>query len=203
MIAIATKIKPGHTVIVSKDGTKLGYDDKGQPIPNPAKRPQVAGALVTPDQSGATNWFPPSFNPRTGLFYIPVWENSSTVYLLNETPPVFHEGQGFAGAFPRNQRNADQFSAIRAIDPKTGEKKWDYRMEPPSMDAGVLTTASDVLFSGGRDGNFYALDARDGKLLWQTNLGPSVFSGPMTYSVNGNQYVSVVAGNGLFTFGLR
>jgi outer membrane protein assembly factor BamB len=60
-----------------------------------------------------------------------------------------------------------------------------------------------VLFSGGRDGDFYALDARDGKLLWKTNLGPSVFSGPMTYSVNGNQYVSVVAGNNLFTFGLR
>ena len=55
----------------------------------------------------------------------------------------------------------------------------------------------------GADGGFYALDARDGKLLWQANLGPSVMSGPMTYSVDGNQYVSVVAGNALYTFGLR
>jgi glucose dehydrogenase len=67
----------------------------------------------------------------------------------------------------------------------------------------VLTTASDVLFSGGRNGDFYALDARDGKLLWQTNLGPSVASGPMTYMVNGKQYVSVQAGSALFAFGLR
>ncbi len=106
--------------------------------------------------------------------------------------------------FPgRGARGEDTYSAIRALDPKTGEKKWDYRMASPSTDAGVMTTASDVLFSGGRDGSFFALDARDGKLLWQTNIGPSVMSGPMTYSVDGNQYVSVVAGNVLFTFGLR
>jgi glucose dehydrogenase len=66
-----------------------------------------------------------------------------------------------------------------------------------------MTTASNVLFSGGRDGAFYALDARDGKLLWQTNLGPSVAAGPMSYMVNGKQYVSIAVGNSLFTFGLR
>jgi outer membrane protein assembly factor BamB len=60
-----------------------------------------------------------------------------------------------------------------------------------------------VLFSGGRDGAFYALDARDGKLLWETNLGPSVSAGPMTYMVNGKQFVSVQGGSALFTFGLR
>ena len=60
-----------------------------------------------------------------------------------------------------------------------------------------------MLFSGGRDGSFYALDARTGKLLWQTNLGPSVASSPITYAINGKQYVSVMAGNSLFTFGLR
>ena len=66
-----------------------------------------------------------------------------------------------------------------------------------------MTTASNVLFSGGRDGAFYALDARDGKLLWQTNLGPSVAAGPMTYMVGGKQYVSIQVGSALFTFGLR
>jgi alcohol dehydrogenase (cytochrome c) len=178
-----------------------GFDAKGRPIQ--IVEPSREGTLVYPGNQGGTNWYNPSYSPRTGLFYIPTWENSSSVYLLNEAPPEFHEGQNFAGAFPRNQRGDDQYSAIRAIDPKTGEKKWDYRMTATGMDAGVLTTASDLLFSGSRDGDFYALDARDGKLLWKTNLGPSVFSGPMTYSVNGNQYVSVVAGNSLFTFGLR
>ena len=76
-------------------------------------------------------------------------------------------------------------------------------MSAPSTEAGVLTTASDVLFSGARDGSFFALDARNGKLLWQTNLGPSVAAGPMTYAVNGKQYVSVMVGSSLFTFGLR
>jgi alcohol dehydrogenase (cytochrome c) len=178
-----------------------GFDAKGRP--NQILHPSREGTLVFPGNQGGTNWYNPSYSPRTGLFYVPTWENSSSIYLLNEAPPEFHEGQNFAGAFPRNQRGGDQYSAIRALDPKTGEKKWDYRMEPTGTDAGVLTTASDVLFSGGRDGSFYALDARDGKLLWQTNLGPSVFSGPMTYSVNGNQYVTVASGNGLFTFGLR
>ena len=66
-----------------------------------------------------------------------------------------------------------------------------------------MTTAGNVLFMGGRDGQFVALDARDGKKLWETNLGPSVSAGAMTYSVNGRQYISIQAGAALFTFGLR
>jgi glucose dehydrogenase len=66
-----------------------------------------------------------------------------------------------------------------------------------------MTTASDLLFAGGRDGQFFALDARTGKLAWETNLGPSVSAGPMTYMVNGKQYVSIQAGASLYTFALR
>ena len=76
-------------------------------------------------------------------------------------------------------------------------------MSAPSTEAACLTTPSNVLFSGGRDGAFYALDARDGKALWDTNLGPSVPAGPMTFMVDGKQYVSVQAGTSLFTFALR
>ena len=179
-----------------------GFDAKGRPIQ--VVHPTREGALVYPGNQGGTNWYSPSYSPRTGLFYIPTWENSSSTYSLGEAPPEFHQGQTFAGTFPRGgQRGEDTYAAVRAIDPRTGEKKWDYRLAVPRTDAGILTTASDVLFSGSQDGSFYALDARDGKLLWQTNLGPTVISGPMTYSVDGNQYVSVVAGNVLFTFGLR
>jgi alcohol dehydrogenase (cytochrome c) len=70
-------------------------------------------------------------------------------------------------------------------------------------DAGVLTTASNVLFSGGREGYFYALDARDGKLLWRTMLGGQIANGPISYAVNGKQYVTVAAGNAMFVFALR
>jgi len=179
-----------------------GFDAKGRP--NQIVHPTPEGTLVYPGNQGATNWYNPSYSPRTGLFYIPTWENSSSTYRWGDSPPEFREGQTFAAAGPRGgARGEETYSAVRAIDPKTGEKKWDHRMMPARTEAGVLTTASDVLFSGGFDGSFYALDARDGKLLWQTNLGPSVMSGPMTYTVNGRQQVSVVAGNALFTFGLR
>jgi alcohol dehydrogenase (cytochrome c) len=106
--------------------------------------------------------------------------------------------------FPKGGATGDDaYSAVRAIDPKTGEKKWDYKQSAPTTESGIMTTASNVLFSGSRDGEFYALDARDGKLLWKTNLGPSVAAGPMSFMVNGKQYVSIVAGSALFTFGLR
>lgn len=179
-----------------------GFDAKGKP--NQVIHPTPEGNLVYPGNQGATNWYNPSYSPRTGLFYIPTWENSSSVYRWGDSPPEFREGTTFAAVGPgRGARGDDTYSAVRAIDPRTGEKKWDYRMMPARTDAGILTTASDVLFSGGSDGSFYALDARDGKMLWQTNLGPTVMAGPMTYSVGGKQYVSITAGNALFTFALR
>ena len=182
----------------------IGFDEKGRPIRAPGIEPTKEGTLVYPGNQGATNWYNPSYSPQTGLFYIPTWENSSTTYVKNEEPPEFHSGQTFSGLFPKGGATGDDFySAIRAIDPKTGEKKWDYRLSAPQTEAGILTTSSNVLFSGGRDGAFYALDARDGKLLWETNLGPSVSAGPMTYSVAGKQYLSVQAGSSLFTFSLR
>jgi glucose dehydrogenase len=70
-------------------------------------------------------------------------------------------------------------------------------------DSGILTTASDLLFTGGREGYFQALDARTGKLLWKVNLGSQIVSGPMTYQVDGRQYVSVISGMSLVSFALR
>jgi alcohol dehydrogenase (cytochrome c) len=181
-----------------------GFDERGRPIRAPGIEPTREGTLVYPGNQGATNWYNPSFSPRTGLFYIPTWENSSSIYWKTDTPPVYDVKKSFAGDFPKpGKEGDDMYSAIRAIDPATGEKKWDFRLAEPRTEAGVLTTDGDVLFSGGRDGAFYALDARNGKLLWQTNLGPSVSAGPMTYMVNGKQFVSIQAGAALFTFALR
>ena len=181
-----------------------GFDERGRPIRAPGIEPTKEGTLVYPGNQGGTNWYNPSYSPRTGLFYIPTWENSSSTYLKTTAPPEFKENGNFTGDFPKAGATGDDvYSAIRAIDPQTGEKKWDYRLSAPSTEAGILTTASDVLFSGGRDGAFYALDARTGKLLWETNLGPSVAAGPMTFTAGGKQYVSIQCGSALFTFGLR
>jgi alcohol dehydrogenase (cytochrome c) len=92
--------------------------------------------------------------------------------------------------------------AVQAFDPKTGQRKWSFDMTDVT-DAGILTTASDLLFSGGREGYFYALDARTGKLLWKNMLGGQIAMGPMTYAVNGRQYVVVAAGNAMFAFALK
>jgi len=92
--------------------------------------------------------------------------------------------------------------AILALDPATGAQKWTFTMTDVT-DSGILTTASDLLFTGGREGFFQALDARTGALLWKTNLGAAINSGPITYRVGNKQYVATVAGLSLFTFAVE
>jgi len=181
-----------------------GFDEKGRPMIVPSVKPSKEGTLVYPGNQGGTNWYNPSFSPATGLFYIPAWENTSTTYLKGEEPPEFHDGGSFTGVFPQGgDTTEDVFSSIVAMDPNTGERKWTHRLPAPSTEAGILTTASNLLFSGDRDGDFYALDAVTGKTIWETSLGRSVSAGPMTWMVNGKQYVSIQAGSALFTFSLR
>jgi alcohol dehydrogenase (cytochrome c) len=91
---------------------------------------------------------------------------------------------------------------VVAIDPRTGLRKWAYQMHDVT-DSGILTTAGNLLFTGGREGYFYALDARTGAELWKASLGGQVVNGPITYSVDGKQYVAVISGNSLVTFGLK
>jgi alcohol dehydrogenase (cytochrome c) len=178
-----------------------GFDDNGRP--NQVANTSLEGTLIYPGNQGGTNWYPPSFSPSTGLFYVPTWENSSTTYILGEEPPEFGDGRTFAGEFPMaGAPDEDVYSSVRALDPATGEQVWEYRQAEARTEAGVMTTASDVLFSGGRDGIFYALNAGTGELLWESRLGSSVEAGPMTYAVDGNQYVTIMVGRALFTFGL-
>ena len=188
-----------------------GLDAKGRPMN--VVGPTPGGAIIYPGVQGGTNWFSPSFSPRTGLFYIPSWMDTYSTYI--KRPVDYTEGQRFTGALPVmpvrmllpgpivNRRLPEEgYGAVQAFDPKTGEKKWEFRMNDVT-DSGILTTASDLVFSGGREGYFFALDARTGALLWRTNVGGAVASGPMTYSVGGRQFVAVSAGSALFVYGLR
>jgi alcohol dehydrogenase (cytochrome c) len=190
-----------------------GFDKDGRPNRVPGMVPTPEGTLIFPGNQGGTNWYNPSYSPRTGLFYIPSWVNYSSTYV--KRPQDFVEGRSFGGGGARNtvpaglrtatnnlRKEEEGYGAIRAIDPLTGERKWEYKMAD-FTDAGILTTASDLLFSGGREGFFYALDARTGALLWKFIVGGQVQSGPMTYSVGGRQYVAVAAGNSIFAFAIR
>ena len=103
---------------------------------------------------------------------------------------------------PNLKTEEEGYGVVRAFDPKTGSKKWEFKMNDITW-AGVLSTGSDLIFSGGREGYFYALDARTGALLWKIPLGGQVNSAPQTFSANGRQYVTVAAGNALFAFALK
>ena len=109
---------------------------------------------------------------------------------------------GQATLTPNTKREDEGYGAIRAFDPRTLEKRWEFKMNDITW-GGVLTTAADLVFSGGKEGYFLALDARNGSLLWKASLGGQINSGPMSYAVNGRQYVTVAAGNALFAFALR
>jgi len=205
-----------------KPFTRVNWLDGFEPNGRPKKvlEPTAEGTLVYPNNQGATNWYPPSYSPRTGLFYIPSWTDTSSLYRKNPgNPPAYTEGGQFTGIFPtvtfgsdsvpalaaaatNNRFSAGTAGAVQAFDPKTGERKWTFPMNDVT-DAGVLTTSTNVLFSGGREGYFYALDARDGKLLWKTQLGGQIANGPITYMVNGRQYVTVAGGNAMFVFALK
>ena len=202
--------------LLGKPFTKVnwatGLDERGRPMRARGMTPSATGTLIYPGPIGGTNWYSPSYSPRTGLFYIPAWDGYSAPYV--KTKDEYKEGQLYFGGsatslvpplrgIQLNSRSENSgFGVIRAMDPKTGERKWEFKMTEMT-DSGILTTASDLLFTGNREGYFLALNARDGSLLWKVLLGSHVSSGPMTYSVNGKQYVAVAAGSGLFVFGLR
>ncbi|HTA45593.1 MAG TPA: PQQ-dependent dehydrogenase, methanol/ethanol family [Bryobacteraceae bacterium] len=189
-----------------------GLDDSGRPVRVAAVNPTREGTLVYPGVQGGTNWFSPSYSPHTGFFYIDAWDNYASVF--NKLPGDFVEGRRYTGGSVRSpvpslkgtqviyRTEAEGYGVVRAFDPKTGDRKWEFKMADVTS-SGILTTASDLLFAGGREGHFWALDARTGAELWRANVGGDVASGPMTFSVNGKQYVSVSAGNSLFTFALR
>ena len=193
-----------------------GLDENGRPIPTP----QPEGMPTYPGNQGGTNWYPPSYSPRTGLFYFSAWENYATIYRAEESeyvPGQAFLGGGFSVLAPspdaptigigrtnpiNNWTDEVGYASLKAMDPQTGEAVWSYNQYDVS-DSGMLTTASDLLFTGGREGYFHAIDARSGDLIWNVNLGGQIVMAPVTYMVDGIQYVSVISGNGLSTFALR
>ncbi len=195
----------------TKQNWNAGFDKNGRPTKTPFAKASEKGVLNEPGVQGGTNWYPPSYSLRTGLFYVSSWQKYSMI--MTSGPAVWVEGQRYTGTAPRPpgarrmrispvfKTPEEGYGALLAIDPRTGEKKWEFKMVDWT-EAGVLTTASDLVFSGGMDGNFYALDARSGEFLWKANLGGTIAGGPMTYSVDGHQYVAVCAGNALYVFGL-
>ena len=200
-----------------------GFDDNAKPI----QPPLVPGVPIYPGIQGGTNWYSPSYSPRTHLMYFSAWEEQGVLY--GASPITYQQAVNFYGGTTQNfvpspgggnqpipgapgamgirrgpinnWTDVAGHGSIIAMDPNTGEAKWRFP-QTDVADGGILTTATDVLFAGGREGYFQALDARNGTLLWKTNLGAQMLNTPITYSVNGKQYVAAMAGLSLFTFAL-
>ncbi len=189
-----------------------GLDEAGRPMRINGVVPTAEGNDIYPSQTGGTNWFNPSFSPHTQLFYVNAWDGVHATF--KKTEQEYEEGKRFTGGAtlptrlgqrgPQvgSHKEEDGTGYIRALDPVTGEKKWEYRMNDVSA-SGILSTATDLVFAGGREGYFQAFDARNGKLLWRVNAGGDAANGPISYSVNGKQYIAFAAGSSLFVYGLK
>jgi alcohol dehydrogenase (cytochrome c) len=169
-----------------------GVDQNGSPIPNPDKEPARDGRLVAPNEGGGTNYRSPSFDPKTGLFVVSAQDAYGIYFFKPE-----HGDYGWAGA----DYGVWSKGELRALDYETGEIRWRHDLSGGEGAAGVLTTASGVTFSGDSVGNALALRTSDGATLWHAGTG-RVGNSPITYELDGRQYVLMSGGGTLYAFAL-
>ena len=169
-----------------------GLDEQGRPIPDPAKEPSRDGVLVAPDEGGATNFWPPSFDPKSGLFIVNAKDGYGIYFFKPE-----HGAYGWAGA----DYGLAGKGFLRAVDYRTGKIVWEHPYPRGSSSAGVLTTETDLAITGDSTGNLLALRASDGTSLWHENIG-RMSSAPVTYELDGKQYLLVSGGNTLYAYAL-
>jgi glucose dehydrogenase len=172
-----------------------GVDASGHPIPDPKKEPQTNGALLNIFAGGGTNWFAPSFDPDSGLFYV----NAITGYSLAYLTDTDEKPEGYGGT----DHALWSQGALEAIDYHTGKIRWSHNFAGPGLAiSGILSTAGKLLFSGDPSGNLIAWDPETGRVLWHFHLPAPVSNGPMTYELGGQQYLVVGAGDTLYAFAL-
>jgi alcohol dehydrogenase (cytochrome c) len=188
------------TKLVDKLDWASGIDGKGRPILVPDKDPTPAGTRVCPGVRGATNWMSPSFNPVTKLLYVVTLEQCD-IFTSSAKEPEPKKNFSGGGAGPK-PNDVGQFF-VRALDPTTGERKWEYPMTGPGESwAGTVSTAGGVVFFGDDDGQLVGVDARDGRHLWHFSVGEGLTASPITYAVQGKQYVAIASATAIFSFGL-
>jgi alcohol dehydrogenase (cytochrome c) len=174
-----------------------GLDERGHPIRLPNTDPSPEGTYLWPGVQGATNWYSPSYNPLTKYFYLAVWENRS-VYRKGEQE--YSPGNRYIGSVPLIDLPGEPgYGAIRALNPKSGDRIWEYKLLTKPW-AGVLTTGGKLVFGGSDEGYFFALDAESGKELWRQNTGGIIRANPISYLSKRKQVVAIAAGSAIFTF---
>jgi PQQ-dependent dehydrogenase (methanol/ethanol family) len=188
------------TPFVERLNWAKGIDAKGRPIENPGMEPSPNGTRVCPSVRGATNWMSPSYNPGTGLLYVPTVEECDLYSSSAKTPEPM---KNFAGTGGESISKEPGKFYLRALDPRTGQKRWDYPMTGHGDSwAGTVSTAGGLVFFGDDDGQLVAVDAVTGRHLWHYYLGQTLTASPITFIADGRQYITIVAATDVFTFAL-
>ena len=169
-----------------------GVDDAGRPTPNPAKEPARDGRLVAPDEAGGTNYRSPGFDPATGLLIVSAHDAYGIYFFKKE-----HGRYGWAGA----DYTVHGRGVLRALDYRTGQVRWSHDLHGGAGTAGVLTTAAGLTFTGDSANSAMALRTSDGATLWHAGIG-RVGNAPITYELDGRQYVLFGGGSALYAFAL-
>ncbi|HYE75755.1 MAG TPA: PQQ-binding-like beta-propeller repeat protein, partial [Blastocatellia bacterium] len=181
-----------------KQTWNLGFDENGRPKIAPNSEATPEGNVVYPSLLGGTNFQAPSYDPASGLLYVEFQELGQRFV---RAPSEYEVGKQYWGG--RGLPNGEPgYAGIRAIDTATGERKWEYRISQGSLSAGVLATAGGIVFAGTREGNLIALDSKTGKPLWRFQTGGTIAASPMSYSVDGKQFVAISSSGVLYSFAL-
>ncbi len=183
-----------------------GWDKQGRPITTPNWRANPEGTTVYPSIGGGTNFQAPSYSPQTGWMYFMYYDGPGR-YSIGPAPfepGKQYQGRGSGGGFrpPSAEGAAPPSQGVMAMDPETGKVQWKFELAENALQPGVLATAGGLVFAASNEGNFIALDAKTGKALWRFGAGASIPSSPISYSVEGKQYVAVSSANVLYSFAL-
>jgi alcohol dehydrogenase (cytochrome c) len=187
------------TPFVQKLNWAKGVDPSGRPILT-GRIPTPEGTYICPGIDGATNWFSPSYNPETGLFYVVAVESCNLFFAKIRK---FASGETFYNTGTTLPPTEKAQRVLLALSLSDGKIVWSYPQVGSGRSwAGTLTTAGRLLFFGDDSESFEAVDASTGKVLWHFNTGQTIRASPMTYAVDGVQYVVVSAGSDVFSFSL-
>jgi alcohol dehydrogenase (cytochrome c) len=175
-----------------------GIAPDGKPILATGQDPAEGGNKACPGLGGGHNWHATAYHPQTGLYY---FSSTDGCHLYFKMQQNYLEGQWYQASTVGNVPREPTTGSIIAVDPATGETKWRFEMVT-SPSAGILATAGNLVFTGDPQGYLFALDARTGKPLWHFQTGGAIVAPPITYALDGKQYLAVASGSSLVTFAL-
>src|SRR5579884_1908820 len=176
-----------------------GIDAHGRPVRS-GLEPTSAGTVVCPGYAGATNWYAPSWNPSTRLMYFMAYEDCQRFF---KEPQEFSEGREYYATGVKSIPGEHGRKILLAWNPETAAFAWKYpQIGSGRSSGGTMTTAGGLVFFADDAESFEAVDAESGAALWHFNTGQTIHASPMSYAVNGRQYVAIAAGSDVFSFAL-